>query len=108
MAVSVSNVLSVPYRISGNQRKTVYDVTFDSSYAEGGEPLTQKELGLSKIEYAEVTFKNGTEASEKWVAAGEYTPSEEKIHLQDLKTGKELAKETNCEKVKVRVVSYGW
>ena len=108
MAVSVSNVLAVPYRISGNQRKTVYDVTFGSSYASEGEPLPQKELGLNKIEYSEVMLTAGSESSTLRPTNGYYTPSTEKIHLIDSATGKEVEATKDMSKVVARVTSYGW
>ena len=35
---------------SGNKRRRVYDVTFDSSYPTGGESLTAADVNLRKIE----------------------------------------------------------
>ena len=36
----------------GNKRVRVRDITFDSSYPTGGEPLTPADVGLKKIEQA--------------------------------------------------------
>lgn len=53
MAATFANVLPVPYRIVGNQKKTVTDVTMDSAYLTGGEVATAANLGLSFIDHAE-------------------------------------------------------
>jgi hypothetical protein len=52
MAISASRVTTggVPYRIVGNKKETVTDVTFDSSYPTGGEAVTASDLGLSNLE----------------------------------------------------------
>lgn len=36
--------------VAGNKKHRVYDVTFDSSYADNGESLTAADVGLSKVE----------------------------------------------------------
>lgn len=82
-------------------------VTLDNSYAEGGEAVTASQLGLASVDFAICTVVNGTEASEKWVSGAWYTPSTAKVHLQDAKTGKELAKEVDASKVKIQVVAFG-
>lgn len=53
MAATFANVLSLPYHIVGNQKKTVTDVTMDSAYLTGGEVATAANLGLSHIDHAE-------------------------------------------------------
>lgn len=107
MAVTVSNVLSVPYRVVGNQKKTVMNVAFDSSYENEGEPLTRAQLGLNNIEYSDVTIITGSESEALPVSSGTYDPVAQKIHLQNAKTSKEVASTSNMEKVVARVESYG-
>lgn len=85
---------------------TVTDVTLDSSYAEGGEPVTAVQLGLAVVDHAWCNIKNGPE-SEEWVAGAWFTASDMKVHLQNAKTGKELAKEKDMSKVVVRVFAFG-
>lgn len=47
--------------VSGNKKVRVYDITFDSSYPAGGEPLTASDVGLKKIIYASHgTARNAT------------------------------------------------
>src|SRR5690242_18302712 len=48
MSVSVENALSVPYRIVGNKKETVTNVTCSEKYVEGGEVVTAKNLGFSQ------------------------------------------------------------
>lgn len=47
MALSFSKVSATTW---GNKRVRIYDVTFDSSYPTGGEPLAASDVGLRKIE----------------------------------------------------------
>lgn len=104
MSVSVANVLSVPYRIVGNQKEICCDVTFDSSYTEKGEALTRAQLGLNNIERATCTI-NAVKGSVNVVSAS-YDPTEQLIHLYDETPG-EVASEANVEGMVVRVVARG-
>jgi hypothetical protein len=109
MSISVVNKLPVPYRRSGNQKKTVNDVTFDSSYLEGGEPLSAKELGLNlSVEYANCFVIHGSESATLRPTNAEYTPSTGLIHLIDSATGKEVESTKDMSKVVVRVEAFGW
>jgi hypothetical protein len=47
MALSLTKVTKTTF---GNKRIAVYDVTFDSSYATGGESLAASDLGLKVVE----------------------------------------------------------
>jgi len=107
MAVSVKNVLTVPYRIVGNQKETVTDVTCDSSYEEGGEACTFAQLGLNNVEFTMSNLRNSSELEATPVCAGYYDMTVQKLKLIDGKTAKELAKEKDCSKVVVRVVARG-
>jgi hypothetical protein len=51
MAISVAQVTQggLAYRISGAEKKTVTDVTMDSGYVTGGEPVTAAQLGFSSV-----------------------------------------------------------
>jgi hypothetical protein len=104
MAVTVTNALDVPYRIVGNQKETVFDVTFDASYQNGGEPLTVEALGLNYMERATCTIQKV--AGTVNVANATYEESEGKIHLFD-ETPAEVASEANVNGVVVRVVARG-
>ena len=109
MAVTVENLLPLPYRIVGNQKKTVRKVTFDSSYESEGEPLSAEALGLRVVEYADVSIQTGSENEAEFpVSSGWYTPSTGKIHLLNSKTSKEVASTKNVEKVTAQVEAYGW
>lgn len=50
MALTISRLSPNADRVEGNKRVKVRDVTFDSSYATGGESLTPADVGLKKIE----------------------------------------------------------
>lgn len=105
MAVSVANVLDVPYRIVGNQKETVYDVTCDNKYVTLGEPLTFANLGLNYVERAICNIQkvggsvNVTEAA--------YDKTNQKILLYD-ETPAEVASEADVSNIVVRVVSKGF
>lgn len=105
MAVSVTNVKTT--RVPGAERTAVKTVTFDNSYAEGGESLTPGELGLTTVDYAVCTITHGSESAELRPASAFYTPSTEKIHLIDSATGKEVAGTKDMSKVTVQVVAFG-
>lgn len=107
MAVSVTKVQGPT--VPGAEVFNINEVTFDSSYAENGEPLTQAELGHTKVNFAVCTLIAGDEAEESELFQGAvyYTPSTEKIHIINLKTGKELASTKKAAKVKALVLSFG-
>lgn len=104
MSVTVTNVLEVPYRITGNKKKTVRDVEFDSSYTEKGEALTKAQLGLSNVEYSTEQIR-AIKGSVN-VANASYDSAKELIHLYDETPG-EVASEANVEGVVVRVEAFG-
>jgi hypothetical protein len=102
MALSASNVLSVPYRIVGNQKETCYDVTFDNSYLEGGEACAPSLLGLSNIERTTCTIQK-VGGTVNVVAASRY---EEKLHLFD-ETPAEVASGADVSNIVIRCVARG-
>lgn len=59
MALSFSKqtIGGLPYAVTSAQRKTVTDVTFDSSYPTGGEAFVASDLGLNVVEQAAVAIK---------------------------------------------------
>lgn len=107
MAVSVTKVQGPT--VPGAEVFNVNEVTFDSSYLSEGETLTAAELNHTKVNFAVCTILAGDEAKESELFVGQayYTPSTEKLHLINLKTGKEVASTKNMEKVKVLVLSFG-
>lgn len=64
MAVSVAQVGDLPYYIDGAKKRTITDVTMDSSYVTGGEPVTLQQLRLSAIEHAEAEFTVAANATD--------------------------------------------
>ena len=57
MAV-VTTIITGP-EVPGNRKFVTATITFDSSYATGGEPLIIADLGLSRIDYITVSSGNG-------------------------------------------------
>lgn len=55
--MSVTVTPKVVATVPGAQRFTVTEVTFDSSYPTGGEPLTATDLGLTTVDFAIATLK---------------------------------------------------
>lgn len=108
MAVTVESVGTLPHRIVGNQRVTERNVVLDNSYAEGGEPLTKAQLGLTEVTGADCFIVSGSESATLRPTNAYYTPDTEKIHLIDSATGKEMEGTKDMSKVKVLVRARGW
>lgn len=106
MAVSVENLLPVPYRIVGNQKKVVKKITFDNSYESEGEPLSAETLGLRVIESSDCNLTHGSESATLRPTSAEW--KEGKIHLIDSATGKEVESTKDMSKVVVQIEAYGW
>lgn len=110
MAVTATLVTSggLPYRVVGNQRETITEVTGDNSYELNGETLTAAQLGLNVVEgNPSCVVINGSEAEATPVDNAWYTPSTSKIHFENGKTSKEMAETVDCSKVKVLVTARG-
>lgn len=111
MPVTVANALPLPYRIVGNQKKTVNKVTCSSVYVAEGELLTAAQLGLNVVDYADcsVLTSNGVEATP--VGAANYVPTSgataAKLKLINTKTAAELAAGVSTATVVVQVEAYG-
>ena len=110
MALTVESVASggLPYRVVGSQREVQKVVTFDNSYASEGESLPVSELGLivlDSLPSCEVIA--GTESSTLRAVTAYYTTADNKIHLIDSATGKEVEGTKDMSKVKVLVTARG-
>lgn len=103
MAVTVSSVRTA--RNTGFY--TVTDVTLDSKYLEGGEPLTAEQLGLAAVDDAFASIKNGSESEAVPVMGPWYDKDKSLLRINDAKTQKELASEKDVSKVVVRVLAFG-
>jgi hypothetical protein len=93
--------------VEGDLWYTVNDVTLDNSYAEGGEALTLRELGFgieAVYSHSAIDVKNLSEAEATTVGPISYDGS--KIHVSDYKTQKEMAKEKDLSKVKLRIKTF--
>jgi len=105
--VAVSTKIIDGPRIPGSRRQVVAEVTLDSSYLEGGEPLTPAELGLKSVSWAHCAVLNGSESEAVEVGWAKYNISKELLELFNYKTQKQIASTKNVEKVIVQVVAYG-
>lgn len=103
MALTVTT-LSGPETV-GSYFKTRNEVTFDSSYANGGEPLTPAELGLAEVSSSNCEIVAGSESATFRPTNAYY--KEEKLHLIDSATGKEIESTKDMSKVKVVVTAFG-
>lgn len=56
MALAFTPVIPAPDSI-GNRRQTVTDVALDNLYTTGGYVITPASLGLSKVDYGDVSIK---------------------------------------------------
>lgn len=105
MSVTITNQLSVPYRIVGGRKEVVKNVELDSSYQSEGEPITAKELGFSQsVESAICNIKkvHGTVN----IASAYYSPSEAKLHVFDETPG-EIASEANAGESVIQITARG-
>jgi hypothetical protein len=93
--------------IPGAERRTITEITLDSSYALGGEVVTAAQLGLRHVDAAICSIIHGDEAKSSELFAGVASYSGGKIHVVNLKTGVEVAETKNLEKVVVQVVAFG-
>lgn len=105
--MSVSTVVKSKARVPGAARSTISEVTLDNSYAEGGEPLTAKELGLRIVDSATCFVKNGSEAEATAVGSVYYDTSAAKLIVNDYKTQKPMAGAKDLSKVVVIVHASG-
>jgi hypothetical protein len=71
MALTVANVDSFSDDVFGRHKVRIVEVTFDSSYASGGESLTPSDVGLSDISI--VLISPDANALEGYVVAYDYT-----------------------------------
>jgi hypothetical protein len=108
MSVTVENALAVPYRIVGNKKETVTNVTCSEKYVEGGEVVTPKNLGLSqKVEPGAIcTIKTLGSGSTVNLASVSYNPATEKLILRD-ETPAEVASEAEIKKPVIQITAQG-
>jgi len=110
MAVSASRVRKG--RVPGTLRLAITNVTFDNSYASGGEPCTAGELGLRRVVFADCNIIAGSESATLRPTNCYYTPATSseagKLHLIDSATGKEMEATKDMSKLKVEVQAWGY
>lgn len=55
MALTIAQTKPISQDVWGRQRSTIVNVTFDSSYATGGESFTPANVGLSEFHFVSVS-----------------------------------------------------
>lgn len=100
MAVTVSRANNP--QVEGARRVTVTNITFDSSYPTGGEPLTFSDLGLTSVEFAIATLKTAGTGS---VTQVWYDIPNQK--LLAFAAAAQIANTTDISAVTAQVVAYG-
>lgn len=97
-------------RVPGNRRQTTTEVTLDSEYAAGGEPITAAECGLTSFVWGLAFPLTGSEA--ETVEFGfpvfvKKTDTTAVIEAYNYKTQKVIATGKDCSKIKVLVWAMG-
>lgn len=105
--MAVSTKIIDTARVPGARRQTVSEVTLDSSYLEGGESLTPKELGLTSVTWAFCNILVGSESEAVEVGWAKYNVSKELLEVFNYKTQKAIASTKDLSKVVVQVIAYG-
>src|SRR3990172_4286733 len=105
MALTFTRRGPTPYTIVGDERRTVTDVTFDTSYPTGGEAVTAAELGLHKIHTGTCCDLTATGAAVN-VASATFDHATSKILLYD-ETPAQVASTADVATTVVRVVAHG-
>lgn len=105
MALTFTKVGTKPYIVTGHEKKTITDVTFDNSYPTGGEAVTAANLGLNNVYRADAFVKSATGGGVN-VANAFYNESTQKILVYD-ETPAEAANTADLSNLVVRVVAYG-
>jgi hypothetical protein len=96
--------------VPGSRRQTVTEVTLDTEYAAGGEPVTAAELGLSRFEWGFCLPLTGTESETielGFLSLVRKSDVAAVIEAYSWKTGKVVATGKDLSKVKVLVIAYG-
>lgn len=126
LAVSI-----IKNEIFGTQRVVIADITFDSAYVTGGEPLDFKLLGLTQINFMQLPAASGYQLEYDYankkikartpvsaIAAHSHTENTAASYTQNATTATagaitaaaagEVANATNLSTLVVRVMIYGY
>ena len=115
-AITKGQILAVTSKVVGTaavpgaERTTRTEITLDSEYAAGGEPVTVSELGLTRLVSGRAMLLTGSESETVEVGFARFevvSETEAKIRVYNYKTQKEIATGKNLEKVKVEVIASG-
>lgn len=102
MAVTISNL---DFSVAGDKRRTMGNVTFDSSYPTGGEALSPNQIGLADILWMDVENPvNGTPAARLCT----YDHTNDRFLVFTSSDGNEVANGTNLSAFSARFEAVGW
>lgn len=111
MAISPAQVLSggLAYRIQGAQKKTITDVTMDSGYVTGGEPVTAAQLGMSSVVHdATAQIKTTSGAAVNVASCSAITQTDGSVNLKcHDETPAEVANAADIATTIIRVTAFG-
>ena len=118
MALSISTSSSgaeFPKGVPGDLQYRIVEVTFDSSYATGGESLAASDLGLDKIEFVAIGNVEDTSGTDyAYFALYDYANSKIKVYngdasntTTDLSSTIEVGDTEDLSNVSVRIMVYG-
>ena len=91
--------------VLGTNRRTVTDITMDSSYLSGGEPVTANNLRLGRVVYATAQIQSTSGGAVNVASAG-YDPATALLHVYD-ETPAEVASAADIATTVIRVEAYG-
>lgn len=108
--MAVTTAITDVAKVPGARRQSVCEVTLDTEYAAGGEPITAAELGLTRIIWGLAFPLTGTESEAVelgFVSFVKKTDTTAVIEAYNYKTQKVIATGKDLSKVKVLVWAMG-
>lgn len=109
MALTLQNVDTRSDDTWGRQRVRIVTVTFDSSYATGGEDLTPANVGLAEIAFVDTSPDSASAAG--YIAQYNYSTKKLQLFVEEAVAAGgplvELANATDVSTVKVRCLIIG-
>jgi hypothetical protein len=103
--MAVTTAIITGPEVPGNRKMTTATVTFDSSYATGGEPVAIGDLGFTRLDYLCVSAGQGYLAA--W--DGSTTAPKFLLYRQTAATGAlvEVPNATDVSTISVKVLAFG-
>lgn len=102
MALTVSNL---DFSVAGDKRRTIGQITFDSSYPTGGEALTPQQIGLGTILWMDV--ENPVSATPT-TRMSTFDHTNGRFLVFTSSDGNEVANGTNLSAFSAKFEAVGW